>query len=204
MQRQRQPHTETIAHARPQKKPRRSGAKFLAGVCRLCGDMARGRRNAHSQPRALTRNSPNSSQPSRHEFAAPGAGCARRGRERPTESGEAARPGASTTTWWSIGAQAMASPSYGINVVAVAVAVILAAAIVLLVSDLMPYLADLMNWSDAASPPSSAPGPAPGSPWQDLILASEMVQARISPRSSALTPGDLYAAVVLIAAMLFV
>ena len=38
----------------------------------------------------------------------------------------------------------MASPSYGLNVVEVAVAVVLAAAIVLLASDLVPYLDDLM------------------------------------------------------------
>jgi hypothetical protein len=38
----------------------------------------------------------------------------------------------------------MASPSYGIDVVALAFAVILAAALVLLISHLMPQLADLM------------------------------------------------------------
>lgn len=38
----------------------------------------------------------------------------------------------------------MAGPTYRIDTVAVAVAVVLAAAIVLLASDLMPYLADLI------------------------------------------------------------
>ena len=38
----------------------------------------------------------------------------------------------------------MANPSYGIDVIALTLAVVLAAAIVLLASDLVPYLADLM------------------------------------------------------------
>ena len=38
----------------------------------------------------------------------------------------------------------MASPSYGIDVVALAVAVVLAVAIALLISHLMPLLADVM------------------------------------------------------------
>ena len=42
------------------------------------------------------------------------------------------------------GVGAMASPTDGLNVVAVAVAVVLAAAIVLLASDLVPYLVDLI------------------------------------------------------------
>ena len=42
------------------------------------------------------------------------------------------------------GVTAMASPTYRIDAVAVAVAVVLAAAIVVLASDLVPYLADLI------------------------------------------------------------
>ena len=38
----------------------------------------------------------------------------------------------------------MANPSYGIDVIALTLAVVLAAAIVLLASDLVPYLGDLM------------------------------------------------------------
>ncbi len=38
----------------------------------------------------------------------------------------------------------MASPSYGINVVALALAVVLAAALVFLLAQLVPQLADLM------------------------------------------------------------
>ena len=38
----------------------------------------------------------------------------------------------------------VASPSYGVDVVALALAVVLAAAIALLVSQIMPHLADLM------------------------------------------------------------
>ena len=45
----------------------------------------------------------------------------------------------------SFGAQAMASPSYGIDVVALAFAVILAAAIALLLSHIVPQLADLIG-----------------------------------------------------------
>ena len=60
-----------------QNSMRRRGALLLSAS----------RRNAHSQRRALTRNrpcnSPSSSRPSRHAFAARGAGCARRGRDRP-------------------------------------------------------------------------------------------------------------------------
>jgi xanthine/uracil permease len=40
--------------------------------------------------------------------------------------------------------QAMASPTYGLDVVALAFAVVLAAALVLLISHLMPLLADVM------------------------------------------------------------
>jgi hypothetical protein len=43
-----------------------------------------------------------------------------------------------------LGAQALASPSYGVDLVALALAVVLAAAIALLVSQIMPHLADLM------------------------------------------------------------
>ena len=43
-----------------------------------------------------------------------------------------------------LGAQALASPSYGVDVVALALAFVLAAAIALLVSQIMPHLADLM------------------------------------------------------------
>ena len=43
-----------------------------------------------------------------------------------------------------LGAQALASPSYGVDVVALALAVVLAAAIALLASQIMPHLADLM------------------------------------------------------------
>ena len=43
-----------------------------------------------------------------------------------------------------LGAQALASPSYGVDVVALALAVVLAAAIALLVSQIMPHRADLM------------------------------------------------------------
>jgi hypothetical protein len=49
----------------------------------------------------------------------------------------------------------LASPSYGVDVVALALAVVLAAAIVLLVSHLMPHLADLMM-----PPPLSGEGAA--------------------------------------------
>ena len=43
-----------------------------------------------------------------------------------------------------LGAQAMGSPSYGLDVVTLAIAVVLAAALVLLISHLMPLLADVM------------------------------------------------------------
>jgi hypothetical protein len=57
---------------------------------------------------------------------------------RPTEKRRGNSAGA--TTWWSIGDQATASPSYGIDVLALALAVVLAAAIVVLASKLCPIL----------------------------------------------------------------
>ena len=59
----------------------------------------------------------------------------------------------------------MASPSYGIDVVALAFAVILAAALALLLSRLLPQLADISDdaagieqiVADAGSPGSEAP-----------------------------------------------
>jgi hypothetical protein len=44
-----------------------------------------------------------------------------------------------------LGAQALASPSYGVDVVALALAVVLAAAIALLLSQIVPQLADLIG-----------------------------------------------------------
>ena len=60
----------------------------------------------------------------------------------------------------------MASPTYGIDAVSLAFAVILAAAIAFLISQIMPPLADLVMLPPligSANPPSSAPGPASGS-----------------------------------------
>ena len=102
--------------------------------------------------------------------AAPGAGCGRQGEGQGPRSGRATRPApnrhleeiatsrarrrphpfalaAKLPRWRGahhLGAQALASPSYGVDVVALALAVVLAAAIALLVSQIMPHLADLM------------------------------------------------------------
>ena len=62
----------------------------------------------------------------------------------------------------------MASPFYGIDVVALAVAVVLAAAIVLLAYQVVPDLTDLMmmppplSGDGPASPPTTAQAPVPG------------------------------------------
>ena len=60
------------------------------------------------------------------------------------------------------------SPSYGIDVVALALAAVLAAAIVFLLVQIVPQLADLMmmppplSGGRPANPPSCAQSPAPG------------------------------------------
>jgi hypothetical protein len=56
-------------------------------------------------------------------------------------------------------------PSYGLDVVALAFAVVLSAALALLIARILPSLADLImppHVMGSASPPNSAQGPAPG------------------------------------------
>jgi hypothetical protein len=59
----------------------------------------------------------------------------------------------------------MASPSYGLDVVALAFAVVLAAALALLIARILPPLADLIMPPPVigASPAMSSRSPAPGS-----------------------------------------
>ena len=61
-----------------------------------------------------------------------------------------------------LGAQALASPSYGVDVVALALAVVLAAAIVLLLSQIVPQLADLMMPPPLSGTPRAGAGRTSG------------------------------------------